>query len=56
VTLGRAKATIDGGIRGFQTRVAAEADDACDVRFSIETDSDWRQTRKDTRPLWYRAD
>lgn len=33
----KASATIDGGICGFQTRVVAEADDAYDVHFSIET-------------------
>ncbi len=36
--MSRASAVIDGGICGFQTRVVAEADEAFDVRFSIETD------------------
>ncbi len=36
--MGRASATIDGGICGFQTRVVAEADEAFDVRLAIETD------------------
>ena len=36
--MSRAKATIGGGICGFQTRVVAEADDMYDVRFTIETD------------------
>ncbi len=36
--MGRANSTIHGGICGFETRVVAEADDAYDVRFSIETD------------------
>ena len=36
--MSRASATINGGICGFETRVTAEADDAYDVRFSIETD------------------
>ena len=35
--MGRARATISGGICGFETSVAAEADDAYDVQFSIET-------------------
>jgi uncharacterized protein DUF6951 len=33
-----ARATIDGGICGFQTRVVAEADDDFDVRLEIEAD------------------
>ena len=36
--MARARATIDGGICGFQTRVLADADDSFDVRYSIETD------------------
>ncbi len=35
--MGRASATIQGGICGFETHVVAEADDAFDARFSIET-------------------
>jgi hypothetical protein len=36
VTVGRASATIDGGICGFQTRVVGLGDDAVDA-LAIET-------------------
>jgi hypothetical protein len=36
--VGKARATIHGGICGFVTHVAAEADDAYDVRVTVETD------------------
>lgn len=36
--MARARATIDGGICGFQTRVLADADDSFEVRLAIETD------------------